>query len=154
MLPGQVLGRPHQKKEAVVAPVGEVISDSRSLGVAEHCPKKIVHITLQISSFYQRLPVAIRNSPNHKEASGTQPHHVHVALSCKHKSVFSPLLSSIVKHSPSGPQSLKGGTKKMNMLCSDRESPGLYAHPWLWGFYLPLKVMCSCSPAFVVATVG
>lgn len=42
-----VLGRLHQEKEAVVAPVGGVVSDSEwGLGVAEHCPQKMVHTTL------------------------------------------------------------------------------------------------------------
>lgn len=59
MLLSQVLERPNQEKEAVVAPVGEpsVTAGEGGAWVWLNSPKKAVHTPLQIPPLHQRLSV-------------------------------------------------------------------------------------------------
>lgn len=142
-------------QRGMAVPVGGVLSDSGSLGATEHGPKKLVHTTLQRLPLHQRLPVFIRNIPNHTET--TEPHHEHVALSCKQNLFWFPCcLNAKAKPLEGVPKSERrsGDSVHGNVQCSDRESPWLYNHPLPWGFYLLPKVIHPCSPASAGTTAG
>lgn len=58
-----------------------ILSDNGSLGAVEHCLRKIAYSTLQKLPLRSKLPIFIRNRPNHNETTGTAP--PWVAVSCK-----------------------------------------------------------------------
>lgn len=68
----------------------------------------------------------------------TEPHHEHVALSCKQNLFWFPCcLNAKAKPLEGVPKSERrsGDSVHGNVPCSDRESPWLYNHPLPWGFY-------------------
>ena len=81
----------------------------------------------------------------------TEPHHEHVALSCKQNLFWLPCcLNAKAKPLEGVPKSERrsGDSVHGNVQCSDRESPWLYNHPLPWGFYLLPKVIHALLSCF------